>query len=93
MHHDAMASIYQCRCRFASLFRNGRSWTLRIPREFELPGDASVIRKEGNCLIIAPVTKRPLLEEDSGLFASSLKRHGIPPRTVFAIDVVISNAQ
>lgn len=52
--------------RYARLFRNGRNQALRIPREFELPGDEVFIRKEGNQLIIEPVKKRNL----SALLAS-----------------------
>jgi len=41
----------------AKLFRNNRSQAVRIPAEFELPGDRVVIRREGNKLIIEPVTR------------------------------------
>jgi antitoxin VapB len=44
--------------RRARLFRNGRNQALRIPREFELPGDEAVIRKEGDRLIVEPVLKK-----------------------------------
>ena len=43
------------------LFTNGRNQTLRIPREFELPGQEAIIRKEGNRLIVEPVIKPSLL--------------------------------
>lgn len=33
---------------------------MRIPRDFELPGDEAFIRKEGECLIIEAVAKRSL---------------------------------
>jgi antitoxin VapB len=49
--------------RRASLFRNGRNQALRIPKVFELPGDEVMIHREGNRLIIEPITKkRGLLE-------------------------------
>lgn len=38
--------------RKVSLFRNGRSQALRIPREFELPGSTAIIRRDGDRLII-----------------------------------------
>lgn len=38
--------------RHVRLFRNGRNQALRIPREYELPGNEAVIHKEGNRLII-----------------------------------------
>ncbi|HEY6898414.1 MAG TPA: AbrB/MazE/SpoVT family DNA-binding domain-containing protein [Rhodocyclaceae bacterium] len=45
--------------RHARLFRNGRSQAVRIPREFELPGDEVVMHREGDRLILEPVAKRP----------------------------------
>jgi antitoxin VapB len=48
--------------RLARLFRNGRNQALRIPREFELPGEQALIRKEGNRLIIEPMPKPSLLD-------------------------------
>lgn len=43
--------------RHVKLFKNGRSQAVRIPREFELPGDEAVMRKEGDRLVIEPVRK------------------------------------
>jgi len=37
------------------LFRNNRSQAVRIPVEFELPGDRVLIHREGDKLIIEPV--------------------------------------
>lgn len=48
--------------RTASLFRNGRNQAVRIPVEFELPGDEVIIRKEGDHLVIAPKQEQGLLE-------------------------------
>jgi antitoxin VapB len=45
------------RPREAKLFRNNRSQAVRIPAEFELPGDRVLIRREGAKLIIEPITK------------------------------------
>jgi antitoxin VapB len=41
----------------ARLFRNNRSQAVRIPVEFELPGDRVLIHREGSKLIIEPVTR------------------------------------
>jgi antitoxin VapB len=41
----------------AKLFRNNRSQAVRIPVEFELPGDRVLIHREGNRLIIEPVSR------------------------------------
>jgi len=43
--------------RRARLFRNGRNQAVRIPREFELPGDEVIFYREGDRLIIEPVQK------------------------------------
>lgn len=43
------------------LFRNGRSQAVRIPRDFELPGNQATIRKEDGRLIIEPVRKLGLI--------------------------------
>jgi antitoxin VapB len=47
--------------RNVKLFRNGRNQAVRIPREFELPGDEAVMTKEGDRLILEPRPKRGLL--------------------------------
>ncbi len=44
------------------LFRNGRNQAVRIPVEFELPGETALIHKEGDRLVIEPARKRGLLE-------------------------------
>ena len=48
--------------RNVKLFRDETGQALHIPREFELPGDEAVIRKEGARLVIEPVKKKSLLE-------------------------------
>jgi len=47
--------------RHVKLFRNGRNQAVRIPREFELPGEDAVMRREGERLIIEPVAHKGLL--------------------------------
>ena len=41
----------------AKLFRNNRSQAVRIPVEFELPGDRVLIHREGNKLVLEPVLR------------------------------------
>jgi len=53
--------------RHVRLFKNGRNQALRIPRDFELPGDEAIIRKEGNRLIVEPVAHPSLLAVLSSL--------------------------
>jgi antitoxin VapB len=47
--------------RHVRLFKNGRNQALRIPRDFELPGDEAIIRREGNRLIVEPLARPSLL--------------------------------
>jgi antitoxin VapB len=47
--------------RYARLFKNGRNQAVRIPREFELPGEDVIIHKEGDRLIIEPAPPQSLL--------------------------------
>lgn len=52
---DALALAREVRMapeRHVKLFKNGRNQAVRIPREFELPGEDAIIRKEGDRLII-----------------------------------------
>jgi antitoxin VapB len=47
--------------RHVKLFKNGRNQAVRIPREFELPGDEAVMRKEGDRLIIELAPPKSLM--------------------------------
>jgi len=47
--------------RHVKLFKNGRNQAVRIPREFELPGEDAIIRKDGDRLIIEPAPPKSLL--------------------------------
>jgi len=47
--------------RHVKLFKNGRSQAVRIPKEFELPGEDAIIRKEGDRLILEPAPRKSLL--------------------------------
>jgi antitoxin VapB len=47
--------------RHVKLFKNGRNQAVRIPREFELPGEDAIMRKDGQRLIIEPAPPRSLL--------------------------------
>lgn len=49
------------RPREARLFRNNRNQAVRIPVEFELPGDTVLISRDGDRLIIEPLRKKSLL--------------------------------
>ena len=43
------------------LFRNGRNQAVRIPVEFELPGNEAIMHRDGDRLVIEPVRKRSLI--------------------------------
>jgi antitoxin VapB len=47
--------------RHVKIFRNGRNRAVRIPREFEFPGEDAIMRKEGKRLIIEPAPRKSLL--------------------------------
>ena len=47
--------------RHVKLFKNGRNQAVRIPREFELPGEDAIMHREGDRLIIEAAAPRSLL--------------------------------
>ncbi len=47
--------------RHIKLFRNGRNQAVRIPVEFELPGNEEIIHRDGDRMVIEPVRKRGLV--------------------------------
>ncbi len=47
--------------RLVKLFRIGGDQVVRIPREFELPGEEAIMRREEGRLVIEPVPRRSLL--------------------------------
>ena len=47
--------------RHVRLFRNGRNQAVRIPLEFELPGNEAIMHRDGDRLVIEPVRKRGLV--------------------------------
>lgn len=53
--------------RHVRVFRNGRNQAVRIPREFELPGENAIMRKEGQRLIIEAAPAKSLRAVLAGL--------------------------
>ena len=53
--------------RHVKLFKNGRNQAVRIPREFELPGEEAILRREGDRLILEAVPNTSLLAVLAGL--------------------------
>ncbi len=47
--------------RYVKLFRNGRNQAVRIPREFELPGENAIMHREGDRLVIEATPGASLL--------------------------------
>ncbi|MBV9738712.1 MAG: AbrB/MazE/SpoVT family DNA-binding domain-containing protein [Hyphomicrobiales bacterium] len=47
--------------RRVKLFRIGRNQAVRAPREFNLPGEHAIVRKEGERLIIEPAARKSLI--------------------------------
>ncbi len=71
--------------RHVKLFKNGRNQAVRIPREFELPGDEAIMRKDGNKLIIEAVAPRSLI---ALLATFEPLEEGLPPILDDAPDAV-----
>ncbi|MFL0418530.1 antitoxin [Sphingomonas sp. 179-I 2A4 NHS] len=53
--------------REAKLFRNNKSQAVRIPADFELPGDRVMIHREGDRLVIEPIRRKNIVEVLAGL--------------------------
>lgn len=47
--------------RHVRLFRNGRNQAVRIPVEFELPGNEAIMHRDGDRLVIEPLRRRGLV--------------------------------
>lgn len=59
--HMPIKPRFTVREQHVKLFRNGRNQAVRIPREFELPGNDAIMRKEGERLIIEAAPPKSLL--------------------------------
>jgi antitoxin VapB len=53
--------------RHVKLFKNGRNQAVRIPREFELPGEDAIMHRDGDRLIIEAAPPQSLLAVLAGL--------------------------
>ncbi|MDO8323255.1 MAG: AbrB/MazE/SpoVT family DNA-binding domain-containing protein [Phenylobacterium sp.] len=53
--------------RHVKLFKNGRNQAVRIPREFELPGEDAIMHRDGDRLIIEIAPPKSLLAVLAGL--------------------------
>jgi antitoxin VapB len=73
--------------RHVKLFKNGRNQAVRIPREFELPGDDAIMRKDGNKLIIEAVAPRSLIALLATLEPLGEGFPAIPDETPDAVEI------
>ena len=73
--------------RHVKLFKNGRNQAVRIPREFELPGDDAIMRKDGDKLIIEPAPPRSLLALLATLPPLEEQLPAIPDEKPDAVDI------
>ena len=73
--------------RYVKLFKNGRNQAVRIPREFELPGEDAVMRKDGNTLIIEAAPPRSLLALLATLQALGEEVPSIPDEKPDEVDI------
>jgi antitoxin VapB len=75
----------ETRERHVKLFKNGRNQAVRIPREFELPGEDAIMRKDGERLIIEPAPPKSLL---AVLATLAPLAEDFPPIPELAVDPV-----
>lgn len=73
--------------RHVKLFTNGRNQAVRIPREFELPGDEAIMRKDGDRLILEPAKPRSLLAVLEGLDPLDEDLPDIPDLPIDPVDL------
>ncbi|HEV2132188.1 MAG TPA: AbrB/MazE/SpoVT family DNA-binding domain-containing protein [Longimicrobiaceae bacterium] len=73
--------------RRVKLFKNGRNQAVRIPREFELPGEEAILRKEGERLILEPAPSRSLLAILAALQPLEEEFPPIPELPVDSVDL------
>ncbi|MDQ1409634.1 MAG: antitoxin VapB [Acidobacteriaceae bacterium] len=73
--------------RHVRVFRNGRNQAVRIPREFELPCENAIMRKEGQRLIIEPAPAKSLRAVLAGLKPLREKFPRMPDPPADAVDL------
>jgi antitoxin VapB len=73
--------------RHVRVFRNGRNQAVRIPREFELPVEDAIMRKEGHRLIIEPAPAKSLRAVLAGLKPLREKFPRISDRAADPVDL------
>jgi antitoxin VapB len=64
--------------RHVRLFKNGRSQAVRIPREFELPGNEAILRREESGRLILESLSRPNLVELLSMWTPLSKKDQLP---------------
>jgi len=64
--------------RHVRLFKNGRSQAVRIPREFELPGNEAILRRDANGRLILESLPRPRLVDLLSSWKPLGKRDQLP---------------
>ena len=46
----------------AKIFKTRRSQAVRLPKRYRFSGSEVAIRKEGNCVILSPISRKAALE-------------------------------
>lgn len=73
--------------RQVKLFKNGRNQAVRIPREFEIPGETAIMHREGDRLILEPAATKSLLAILAGLGPLEEDFPGIEDRPPGPVDL------
>lgn len=63
---EEMRTRHFTEVRHAKLFKNGRNQAIRIPRDFELEGEEVLMHREGNRLIVEPISPKSFAELFAG---------------------------
>jgi antitoxin VapB len=64
--------------RHVRLFKNGRSQAVRIPREFELPGNEAILRRDAKGRLILEALPRPRLADLLSLWKPLSEKDQLP---------------
>jgi antitoxin VapB len=65
--------------RHVRLFKNGRSQAVRIPREFELPGNEAILRRDPKGRLTLEPLPRPKLTKLLSTWKPLSKKDQLPP--------------
>jgi antitoxin VapB len=75
----------------AKLFANGRSQAVRLPKAFRMPGDEVRISRDGDRIILEPLTSGPFDEAAWLAEVAAIAAHSRPPRPGATLDDILAD--